>query len=103
MLILCPVQPSRLTPGSGVGTNRIRLPRKAAFFSVVAAEAMSSCESDDSSQRAASLWLAASHLLSQQGNQYDESNNYSWVALRIAALHGVSQQIGKTAAEQGMP
>jgi hypothetical protein len=94
-------QPSRLTVGNS-STNRIRLPRKAAFFSVVAAEAMSNCESEDSPGRAASLWLAASHLLSQQGNQYDDRNNYTWVALRLAALHGVSQQVDKTAAEQGM-
>ena len=68
---------------------------------MVAAEAMSHCLSEDSSQRAASLWLAASHLLSGVGNSYDDKNNYSWVTLRLAALHGVSQQVDSVAAEQG--
>lgn len=36
------------------------------------------------------------------GNQYDDKNSYSWVALRIAALHSVSQQVDSIAAEQAM-
>jgi hypothetical protein len=36
---------------------RLRLPRKAAFFTTVAAEAMSQCMGPDANPRAASLWF----------------------------------------------
>jgi hypothetical protein len=80
--------------------TRLRLPRKAAFFTTVAAESMSRCTSKDASQRAANLWIALSQLYSHCGNMYDDSSNYAWVALRVATLHGLAQQVDGLAAEQ---
>ncbi|KAL3806041.1 hypothetical protein ACHAXA_000182 [Cyclostephanos tholiformis] len=76
--------------------SRLRFPRKAAFFTLVAAEAMMRCQSDDAAEYASSLYLAASHLYSRQGNVFEHGDDcatrYGWATLRAAALQGMSSQ-----------
>lgn len=83
--------------------SRLRFPRKAAFFTLVAAEAMARCnECPDAPERASSLYLAASHLYSRKGNVFEHGDNgsndggavtrYGWATLRAAALEGLSMQ-----------
>lgn len=79
---------------------RLRLPRKAAFFATVAAEAMSACPGSDSALRAASLWLAASRLYSRDGNRFVGSgSNYTWATLRASILQALSLRGDHVAAE----
>ncbi|KAL3791402.1 hypothetical protein ACHAW5_005776 [Stephanodiscus triporus] len=85
---------------------RLRFPRKAAFFTLVAAEAMARCQSDDSAECASNLYLAASHLYSRQGNVFEHGDDcatrYGWATLRAAALQGLSSQlVDKEVAEAG--
>mmetsp|Transcript_17281 Transcript_17281/g.35060 ORF Transcript_17281/g.35060 Transcript_17281/m.35060 type:complete len:1797 (-) Transcript_17281:136-5526(-) len=90
---------------SGPSTpSRLRFPRKAAFFTLVAAEAMARCQGSDSGERASSLYLAASHLYTRKGNVFEHGNDgltrYGWATLRASALQGLSsQQSDKTVAE----
>lgn len=75
--------------------SRLRFPRKAAFFTIIAAEAMSNCESFGS--RTSNLYLAASQLFSQQGNELfdnggDKSTRYGWATLRSETLVGLASQ-----------
>ncbi|KAL7539116.1 hypothetical protein ACHAXR_009033 [Thalassiosira sp. AJA248-18] len=76
--------------------SRLRFPRKAAFFTLVAAEAMTRCECTDAAERASSLYLAASHLYSRQGNVFEHGDDcitrYGWATLRTATLQGLSSQ-----------
>jgi len=76
--------------------SRLRFPRKAAFFTLVGAEAMTRCQSDDAAERASSLYLAASHLYSRMGNEFEHGDEgvtrYGWATLRAAALQGLSSQ-----------
>jgi len=76
--------------------SRLRFPRKAAFFTLVGAEAMTRCQSDDATERASSLYLAASHLYSRMGNEFEHGDEgvtrYGWATLRAAALQGLSSQ-----------
>jgi len=83
-------------------TPRLRLPRKAAFFTTLAAESMTLCAQLDSLQtnRAMSLWLAAAHLYARDGNGVAGSGNYGWATLRASALHGLSQMHHFVASEQ---
>jgi len=85
---------------SSARIKRLRLPRKAAFFATISAQAMSHCTSSDARHRSANLWIALSQLLSHYGNKYGEDSNYAWVALRLAALHGLAQQVDGLASEQ---
>jgi len=72
----------------------IKLPRKAAFFSSIAAEALSNYTSNDFDKyRGSSLWLAASQLYSKDGNKMDaDSRAYGWSTLRAVVLHALSKQ-----------
>jgi len=68
---------------------RITLPRKAAFFSAVAAESISS-GSGRFDQRARELWLLASNLYASRGNSSVHGGSYGWATLRASILHGLS-------------
>jgi len=76
--------------------SRLHFPRKAAFFTLVGAEVMTRCQSDDAAERASSLYLAASHLYSRMGNEFEHGDEgatrYGWATLRAAALQGLSSQ-----------
>ena len=89
--------------------SRLRFPRKAAFFSLVAAEAMArqADENADAARRASSLYLAATRLYTRRGNacvhgEEGEPTRYGWATLRIGALRGLSTQpADKELAEAG--
>jgi len=77
-------------------SSRLCFPRKAAFFTLVGAEAMTCCQCPDAAERASSLYLAASHLYSRKGNLFEHGDGgvtrYGWATLRAAALQGLSSQ-----------
>lgn len=77
------------TSWRGIAFPRITLPRKAAFFSVVAAESIST-GSGRFDQRARELWLLASNLYSGKGNTSLGGGSYGWATLRASILHGLS-------------
>jgi len=79
--------------------KRCTLPRKAAYFALVAAESMAQCKIVDAPKRAAGFWAAASHLYSNEGNKFDGSSSYAWACLRAAVLHAVSQHGGSISSE----
>ncbi|KAL3796578.1 hypothetical protein HJC23_009709 [Cyclotella cryptica] len=76
--------------------SRLRFPRKAAFFTMIAAEAMSRCYDHDAGSRASNLYLAASQLYSRVGNEFehggDKITRYGWATLRSETLQGLSSQ-----------
>ncbi|VEU42487.1 unnamed protein product [Pseudo-nitzschia multistriata] len=78
--------------------DRIQLKRKAAFFAVTAAEAMSDVQGHVSQQRAHALWAQASRLLPQTGNDL-VGGNYGWATLRAVALHALVIQGTKESSE----
>jgi hypothetical protein len=91
---------------SGSTASRLRFPRKAAFFTLVAAEAMARCNCVNAVECAAQLHLAASHLYSRNGNTFehggDSATRYGWATLRVASLQGLaSQSADMEAAEAG--
>ncbi|KAL3924166.1 MAG: hypothetical protein SGILL_001214 [Bacillariaceae sp.] len=71
--------------------ERIQFKRKAAFFAVAAAEAMSDVNPDASDPRANALWKKASEMLSQTGNGL-LTGRYGWATLRAVALHALVLQ-----------
>jgi hypothetical protein len=71
---------------------RIELPRKAAFFAAVAAEAVSTAERDGTSHLASELWLLASQLYSGPANISAHKGSYGWATLRASTLHALSLQ-----------
>lgn len=71
--------------------ERVSFLRKAAFFSCVAAEAISEIERDIPDERAAALWIHASKILSPAANSF-VSGNYGWATLRAVALHSLVLQ-----------
>lgn len=70
-----------------------RLPfnRKASFFAMVAAEAMSEISGDTADDRTSALWTHAARLMSNKGNESD-IGSYGWATLRAVALHGLAMQ-----------
>ena len=87
-------------------SSPLRFPRKAAFFTLIGAEAMTRCQCVDAAERASSLYLAASHLYSRKGNIFEHGDDtvtrYGWATLRTAALQGLSSQpADKEVAEAG--
>ena len=82
--------------GDGSPSSRLRFPRKAAYFTLIAAEAMARCKSIDAGQRASNLYVAATHLYSRKGNQFEHDDDsltkYGWATLRTSALQGLSCQ-----------
>ena len=86
--------------------SRLRFPRKAAFFTLVAAEALTKCQGNAEAESVASLYLAASHLYSRRGNMFENGEDcitrYGWASLRISVLQGLSSQlVEKETAEAG--
>jgi hypothetical protein len=75
-----------------VDTSRIELPRKAAFFAAVAAEAVSSADRDGTLHLARDLWLLASQLYSSKPNARPLKGSYGWTTLRASILHALSLQ-----------
>jgi len=80
-------------------SDRIQLKRKAAFFAVTAAEAMSDVQGGMSNQRANAMWSQASKLLSQTGNDL-VGGNYGWATLRAVALHALVVQGTRESSEE---
>eukprot|EP00586_Coscinodiscus_wailesii_P010835 CAMPEP_0172511092 /NCGR_PEP_ID=MMETSP1066-20121228/233761_1 /TAXON_ID=671091 /ORGANISM="Coscinodiscus wailesii, Strain CCMP2513" /LENGTH=202 /DNA_ID=CAMNT_0013290331 /DNA_START=1 /DNA_END=605 /DNA_ORIENTATION=- len=78
----------------------MRLPRKAALFTAIAAESIGQCDIDDAPQRAASLWLSASLLYSRMGNGRGDTGQYAWATLRASILHALCQQVDHVSGEQ---
>ncbi|KAG7338886.1 transport protein [Nitzschia inconspicua] len=79
--------------------KRVQCRRKAAFFVVAAAEAMSDATPDTSNERANALWVRASKLLSKRGNKL-HTGNYGWATLRAVTLHAlVIQGLGEESDE----
>jgi hypothetical protein len=76
----------------GSDANRVPLPRKAAFFAVVAAEAMTGANVERSQQKARDLWLLATHLYSNRPNDQGGVGCYGWVGLRAITLNALSLQ-----------
>jgi hypothetical protein len=83
-----------------VTLDRVKLPRKAAFFMVTAAEAMSSMTRDSSNQTAEDLWLMACQLYSPKPNDLEKENSYGWATLRASALHALSLQGNSPASQE---
>lgn len=81
----------------------VRLPRKAAFFATVAAEALSKYTAKDSiDYQGSSLWLAAAQLYSTSANTYENGTmKYGWSTLRATVLHALSQQEDPIMSEAG--
>eukprot|EP00536_Pseudo-nitzschia_multiseries_P018057 jgi/Psemu1/227659/e_gw1.2100.10.1 len=80
-------------------SNRVQLKRKAAFFAVAAAEAMSDAVGGMSYQRANAMWFQASRLLSESGNGL-VGGNYGWATLRAVALHALVVQGTRESSEE---
>jgi hypothetical protein len=81
----------------------VHLPRKAAFFTTVAAEALSKHTAKDSiDYEGSSLWLAATQLYGKNANSFEEGSvGYGWSTLRAAVLHALSQQEDSIMSEAG--
>eukprot|EP00523_Entomoneis_sp_CCMP467_P012105 CAMPEP_0168719272 /NCGR_PEP_ID=MMETSP0724-20121128/949_1 /TAXON_ID=265536 /ORGANISM="Amphiprora sp., Strain CCMP467" /LENGTH=1561 /DNA_ID=CAMNT_0008765813 /DNA_START=94 /DNA_END=4776 /DNA_ORIENTATION=+ len=75
---------------------KILLPRKAAYFSAVAAESMTSMNQGISNPVLENVWLLACQLYSKRPNEAfgasDELGSYGWATLRASTLHGLSLQ-----------
>lgn len=71
--------------------KRLTFYRKAAFFAVAAAEAMSEANPDVVDERTSALWAHAARLLPSKGNDLD-SVSYGWATLRAVALHSLAIQ-----------
>jgi hypothetical protein len=82
----------RATQWKGRVVEQVRLPRKAAFFAVVAAETMTISNSAKSATAARDLWLLATRLYSKNGNSLSEGGSYGWATLRATALDALSAQ-----------
>jgi len=83
-------------------SERLRLPRKAAFFTVIAAESMSQCKLPDARISSAGYWAAATHLYANNGNKSGGNNSYAWANLRVSILHGLSVYGGSIASEKAL-
>ncbi len=91
--------PTRATKKSSF--RRQHFPRKAAFFSVLAAESMTQCKVADAPRCAAGFWAAASHLYSKEGNKFEGDSAYAWACLRVTMLNAMSKYGGAVASEVG--
>ena len=81
--------------------RRQYFPRKAAFFSLLAAESITQCKVPDAATCAAGFWAAASHLYSKEGNKFDSDSAYAWACLRAVVLNGMCLHGGSIASEIG--
>lgn len=83
------------------GEKRHILPRKAALFTTIAAEAMSQCKAPNAKACAEGFWAAASHLYSMDGNKFDSNNIYAWASLRSTIFHAMSLYGSASSSESG--
>jgi len=81
---------------------RQTFPRKAGFFTAIAAESISQCKSSDAQICAKGFWAAASHLYSKDGNTFEGNNMYAWAALRSTILHAMSIYGGMASSEKAL-
>ncbi len=81
-------------------TERVQLKRKAAFFAVTAAEAMSDVHGAIPSERANAMWIQATQLLSMNPNSLVNGGSYGWATLRAVALHALVIQGSKESSEE---
>lgn len=70
----------------------MKLPRKAAYFTVVAAEAMSAMKNESAQTMARDLWLLSTQLYSTRGNPCDHGGEYGWACLRAITLTALAIQ-----------
>lgn len=80
------------TNWKGPRPDRMKLPRKAAYFTVIAAEAASSARGDGKEQTARDLWLLGSRLYSRKSNPADGGGDYGWATLRAFCFDCLSLQ-----------
>jgi hypothetical protein len=81
------------THWKGPVPERVTLPRKAAYFTVVAADAMVERHHEiGKSNTAEYLWLLASRLYSCNPNPIDGGGDYGWASLRAFCLDALSTQ-----------
>lgn len=76
------------------------MPRKAGFFTLIAAEAFCS-DPKASSEVATRLWLATAKIYTGKGNSPDENGHYAWATLRSSVLQSLSQQSNPGISEKG--
>ena len=81
-------------------TERVQLKRKAAFFAVTAAEAMSDVHGTIPNERANAMWIQATQLLSMNPNSLVNGGSYGWATLRAVALHALVIQGSKESSEE---
>lgn len=72
--------------------ERAKLPRKAAYFTVVAAETASVARGESREHTARDLWLVASRLYSRKSNPLDGGGDYGWATLRAFCFGCLSAQ-----------
>lgn len=80
--------------------ERIQLKRKASFFAVTAAEAMSDVPGAIPTERANAMWIQASQMLSDTANDLVTGGSYAWATLRAVALHALAIQGTKESSEE---
>eukprot|EP00980_Cylindrotheca_fusiformis_P007577 scaffold1580_cov116-Cylindrotheca_fusiformis.AAC.12 len=90
-LCLRGLRPTEKPPLLKRSEERIKFQRKASFFALAAAEALSEIEGNTPDDRASAMWVTASRMLAQTGNS-PETQNYGWATLRAVALHALSMQ-----------
>lgn len=81
--------------------HRENFPRKAAFFTTVAAESMSQCSTREANICSQGFWAAAAHLYSKAGNNFDGSNYYAWATLRATIYNAISRHNDSSSCEKG--
>lgn len=72
--------------------ERVKLPRKAAFFAVVAAEAMTCAKGEGGDQTSRDLWYFATQLYSTTPNSPSVPGKYGWAGLRAITLNALALQ-----------
>ena len=90
------VRPTIKPTELGRSSDRIQFKRKAAFFAVTAAEAMSDVYGAD---KANAMWMQASSFLSRTANDLT-GGSYAWATLRAVALHALVVQGTKESSEE---
>eukprot|EP00934_Nitzschia_sp_Nitz4_P004402 Nitzschia sp. Nitz4//scaffold5_size260463//126788//131622//NITZ4_000982-RA/size260463-augustus-gene-0.33-mRNA-1//-1//CDS//3329555340//4392//frame0 len=85
------LRPSCRPPSQERAAERMTFARKATFFTMIAAEAMSEVDGDSIDQRALALWIRAAKLHSSKTSEL-EGGNYAWATLRAVALHALAIQ-----------
>ena len=87
---LLPFSGDQGTQWKGKATDRIQLPHKAAYFSLVAVETMSAMNNNGLDPVLEKLWLLACQLYTSHANEAhgaaDEGGSYAWATLRSSTL-----------------